>query len=360
MKREAHEFSRGRMSPIREEPPMDGTLYFDVELATKKVAEVSTLAKAADGMGVGAIWANEIRHDPFVQLALAAANSERVRLGTAIALAFTRSPMTLAYASWDIQNLSRGRLILGLGSQVKGHIERRFGLKWEPPVARMREVISALRSIWSAWQTGERLEFEGKFYRINLMTPFFSPGPIEHPKIPIFLAGVNSRMCVLAGELCDGLHIHPLHTVRYVKERILGAVREGLGRSGRTRGQIQLAASVFVATGKDQAELRRAREECRRQVAFYASTRTYRGVLELHGWGEVCDRLHAKSMRGDWEGLSQEVSDEMLREFVLEGRWEELPGLLKDRYEGVLDRVRLYTSFDGSADWAGLAEAFKK
>ena len=182
---------------------MDGTLYFDVELATEIVSKVSTLARAADGMGVGAVWANEIRHDPFVQLALAAANSRRVRLGTAIALAFTRSPMTLAYASWDIQNLSRGRLILGLGSQVKGHIERRFGMKWEPPVARMREVILTLRSIWSAWQTGERLEFEGRFYKINLMTPFFDPGPIEHPKIPIFLAGVNSRMCALAGELFE-------------------------------------------------------------------------------------------------------------------------------------------------------------
>jgi len=339
---------------------MDGTLYFDVELATKMVSKVSTLARAADGMGVGAVWANEIRHDPFVQLALAAANSQRVRLGTAIALAFTRSPMTLAYASWDIQNLSRGRLILGLGSQVKGHIERRFGMKWEPPVARMREVIRALRSIWGAWQTGERLEFEGRFYKINLMTPFFNPGPIEHPKIPIFLAGVNSRMCVLAGELCDGLHIHPLHTVRYVKERILGSVREGLAKSGRSRHQMQLAASVFVATGKNQAELRRAREECRRQVAFYASTRTYRGVLELHGWGDACDRLHTKSVSSDWDSMSQEVSDEMLREFVLEGLWEELPGLLRDRYEGVLDRVRLYTPFDGSAGWAGLARAFKK
>ena len=335
-------------------------MYLDVELATKKVSEVSSLARAADGMGLGAIWANEIRHDPFVQLALAAANSEKVKLGTAIALAFTRSPMTLAYASWDIQNLSGGRLILGLGSQVKGHIERRFGMKWEPPVARMREVIRALRSIWSAWQTGERLEFEGKFYKINLMTPFFNPGPIEHPKIPIFLAGVNSRMCVLAGEVCDGLHIHPLHTVRYVKERILGAVREGLVRSGRTRGQIQLAASVFVATGKDRAELRRAREECKRQVGFYASTRTYRGVLELHGWGDACDRLHAKSVSGDWDHMSQEVSDEMLREFVVEGRWEELPRLLRDRYEGVLDRVRLYAPFDGSAGWAALAEAFKE
>jgi len=339
---------------------MDGTLYFDVELATKMVSKVSTLARAADGMGVGAVWANEIRHDPFVQLALAAANSQRVRLGTAIALAFTRSPMTLAYASWDIQNLSRGRLILGLGSQVKGHIERRFGMKWEPPVARMREVIRALRSIWSAWQTGERLEFEGRFYKINLMTSFFNPGPIEHPKIPIFLAGVNSRMCALAGELCDGLHIHPLHTVRYVKERILSSVREGLAKSGRGRGEIQLTASVFVATGKNRAELRRAREECRRQVAFYASTRTYRGVLELHGWGDACDRLHTKSVSGDWDRMSQEVSDEMLREFVLEGPWEELPGLIRDRYEGVLDRVRLYTPFDGSAGWAGLARAFKK
>src|SRR2546427_3064073 len=335
-------------------------LYFDVELATKRVSEVPSLARAADGIEVGAIWANEIRHDPFVQLALAAANSERVRVGTATALAFTRSPMTLAYAAWDIQNLSRGRLMLGLGSQVKGHIERRFGMKWEHPVARMREVIRALRSIWSAWQTGERLEFEGRFYKINLMTPFFNPGPIEHPKIPIFLAGVNPRMCVLAGEFCDGLHIHPLHTVRYVKERILSAVQEGLGKSGRTRGQLQLAASVFVATGKNQAELRRAREECRRQVAFYASTRTYRGVLELHGWGDACDRLYAKSVSGDWDRMSQEVSDEMLREFVLEGLWDELPGLLRDRYEGLLDRVRLYTPFDGSAGWAGLARAFRK
>ncbi len=159
-------------------------MYLDVELIANSVSEVASLAKAADGMGFGALWANETRHDPFLQLVLAAANSKRIRLGTAIALAFTRSPMTLAYTAWDIQNLSEGRLLLGLGSQVKGHVERRFGVKWAPPVARMREVVNALRVIWKSWQTGERLAFEGRFYKIDLMTPFFNPGPIDHPKIP--------------------------------------------------------------------------------------------------------------------------------------------------------------------------------
>ncbi len=333
-------------------------MYLDVELIANSVSEVASLAKAADGMGFGALWANETRHDPFLQLVLAAANSERIRLGTAIALAFTRSPMTLAYTAWDIQNLSEGRLLLGLGSQVKGHVERRFGVKWAPPVARMREVVNALRVIWKSWQTGERLAFEGRFYKIDLMTPFFNPGPIDHPKIPIFVAGVNTRMCKLAGELCDGLHVHPLHTVRYVRGPIMDAVNDGLKKSGRSRNQIELAASVFVATGKNTGEVQRAKEECRRQVAFYASTRTYRRVLELHGWGDVCDRLHAKSVRGDWGGMPQEVSDEMLREFVVEGWWDDLPRLLKDRYGGVVERVRLYLPFDGSRDWKGLVRAF--
>jgi len=343
---------------VKEDSRRGVILRLDVELIGDDVSEVSSRASEADRMGFDALWANETKHDPFLQLALAAANSNRIRLGTGIALAFTRSPMTLAYTAWDIQRLSKGRLLLGLGSQVKGHVERRFGVRWDSPVARMREVVKALRAIWRTWQTGERLSVDGRFYKIDLMTPFFNPGPIEHPEIPIFVAGVNTRMCRLAGELCDGLHIHPLHTVRYVREVILDALNDGLRRSGRSRSDVELAASAFVATGKNFSEVQRAKEECRRQVAFYASTRTYRRVLELHGWADVCDKLHNMSLRGDWVGMAQAVSDEMLSQFVVEGLWDDLPRLLKVRYGDVLERLRLYLPFDGSRDWTGLVQMF--
>lgn len=334
------------------------TLKIDAELFAASPSEAAKLAMKAEEFGFGCLWVNETKHDPFLQLALAATSTRSIMLGTSIALAFTRSPTTLAYTAWDLQNLSGGRLILGLGSQVKGHIERRFGLKWESPAPKMREVILALRSVWESWQTGSKLDFQGRFYRIDLMTPFFSPGQIEHPRIPIYIAGVNEMMCNLVGRLGDGLHVHPLHTARYLNEVILPAMSKGLEKAGRRREDVAVAASVFAAVGDDESQIKSVKQFYRNQIAFYASTRTYRKVMELHGWGDICDRLHLHSVRGDWAKMADEIGEEVLDEFVVEGTWRTIGGEVAKRYRGAADRVRFYIPFDGSEGWRTLVESF--
>jgi probable F420-dependent oxidoreductase len=334
-------------------------LKIDAEVALLSPAEAGGLARKAESFGFDCFWVNETKHDPFLQLALAAASTERIRLGTSIALAFTRSPTTLAYTAWDLQALSKGRFILGLGSQVKGHIERRFGMEWEAPAPKMKETVLALRSVWESWQTGTKLDFSGRFFRLDLMTPFFSPGPVEHPHIPVYIAGVNEGMCSVAGTVADGLHVHPLHTVRYLREVISPALQIGASRSGKKRGDVAVAACVFAAVGDSERGIRNVREVYREQISFYASTRSYRKVMELHGWGDVCDRLHALSTKGEWKKMREEVSDDILAEFVVEGSWGEMGGLLKERYDGLVDRVRLYLPFDGDEKWRDLVRGFR-
>jgi probable F420-dependent oxidoreductase len=334
-------------------------LKIDVEAGMGAPEEAADLAARAESYGFDCFWVNETKHDPFVQLALAARSTKRINLGTSIALAFTRSPTTLAYTAWDLQGVSKGRLLLGLGSQVKGHIERRFGMKWEPPVPKMRETVLALRAVWSSWQTETKLDFRGRFYRLNLMTPFFNPGPIEHPSIPVYLAAVNAGMCRAAGSVAEGVHVHPLHTVRYLREVIRPAVVAGAARAGRKKEDVALAASVFAAVGETEQEVKNVREAFREQIAFYASTRSYRKVLELHGWGDVCERLHALSVRGDWGRMASEISDEMLHEIVVDGTWDEVGRAIRGRYGALVDRVRLYLPFDGDPKWKRLAEGFE-
>jgi len=334
-------------------------LKLDAELFAASPAEVPALSRKAEEFGFDCLWVNETKHDPFVQLALAATNTKSTLIGTSIALAFTRSPTALAYTAWDLQALSSGRLILGLGSQVKGHIERRFGMKWESPSAKMREVVLALRALWESWQNGSKLDFRGRFYRLDLMTPFFSPGPIAKPKIPIFIAGVNEGMCRVAGEVAEGLHVHPLHTRRYVKEVIEPALLRGLSKAKRKREDVEVAASVFAAVGGDAHEVGEAKSFYRSQIAFYASTRTYRRVMELHGWGEICDRLHEHSMRGEWREMEEEIGQDVMKEFVVEGTWGEIGEAIKRRYGGAVDRVRMYLPFDGRDGWGRLVRGFR-
>ena len=331
----------------------------DAEAAVASPAEAAGLARKSEEFGFDCFWVNETKHDPFLQLALAAVSTKRISLGTSIALAFTRSPTTLAYTAWDLQSLSGGRLILGLGSQVKGHIERRFGMKWEPPAPKMKEVVQSLRAVWGNWQDGKKLEFSGKYYHLDLMTPFFSPGPIEAPRIPVYVAGVNEIMCRIAGEVADGLHVHPLHTVRYLKEVTEPALLKGASKAGRKRGDLTVAASVFAAVGETRREQKEVAEMYRGQIAFYASTRTYRRVMELHGWGDVCDRLHSLSSRGEWGRMPSEVGDDVLREFVVEGSWDEIGSIIRKRYAGSVDRVRVYMPFDGEEHWRSLARGVR-
>jgi probable F420-dependent oxidoreductase len=334
-------------------------LKIDAEAALGEPGEAGELSKKAEEYGFDAFWVNETKHDPFVQLALAAVATKRIGLGTSIALAFTRSPTTMAYTSWDIQGVSGGRFMLGLGSQVKGHIERRFGMNWDPPAPKMKEYVSALRSIWKSWQDGSKLNFRGRFYTLDLMTPFFTPGPIGHPAIPILVAGVNEMMCRVAGSVADGLHVHPLHTLGYLRGVIEPALSAGAAKSGRKRTEVQVAASVFAAVGDNEQEISAVREAYREQIAFYASTRTYRKVMEFHHWGDVAERLHGLSVRGEWRRMASEVDDAMLEEFVVEGTWREVGGEIKSKYHGLLDRVRVYLPFDGSSKWKDMVQGFR-
>ncbi|MFQ5856003.1 MAG: LLM class F420-dependent oxidoreductase [Anaerolineae bacterium] len=317
-------------------------MKIDTGLAVDDLRHVPRVARAAEETGFDALWSSETQHDPFLPLALAAEHTEQIELGTAIAVAFARNPMSVAYIAWDLAKLSQGRFILGLGTQVKGHIARRFSMPWDAPAPRLREFIQALRAIWDTWQNGARLNFRGDFYKHTLMSPFFNPGPIDHPDIPIYIAGVNEHLCRLAGELCDGFHVHGFHTVKYLEESILPNIQQGLDKAGRTREDIQLASSVFIITGTDQSEMDQSREEVRAQISFYASTPSYRPVFACHGWADVAEKLSRLAARGKWMEMPALVPDEMLSVFAVEGKWEDLPAKIIDKYEGLLDRVVYY------------------
>jgi probable F420-dependent oxidoreductase len=335
-------------------------MKLDTVLPPVPLAETTPLAEAAERLGFDGLWTAETSHDPFLPLALAAEHTERLLLGTAIAVAFPRSPLVHAQIAWDLQQQSKGRFVLGLGTQVKGHNERRFGIRWEAPGPRLREMILTIRAIWDCWQNGTRPGFEGRFYRFTMMTPFFNPGPIAHPKIPIWIAGVNPYMLALAGELCDGLHVHPFHSLRYLREHLLPEVEQGLAKAGRARRDLTLSTSAFVITGANAEEIERAKDPVRTQISFYASTRTYIRVLETHGWGDTCLRLNEKVAKGDWTGMAREITDEMLEVFAVTAPYDELGAKLKAKYDGILDRVTLYLPFrPGEADtrWRRLAEA---
>ena len=321
-------------------------MKIDAALAIEDLGDVPALAREAEDLGFDGLWTAETRHDPFLPLALAAQHTRRVSLGTAIAVAFPRSPTVVAHTAWDLQAASGGRLILGLGTQVKGHMERRFSVKWTAPGPRLREYVLALRSVWDAWQTRGPVSFRGEHYTITLVTPFFAPGPIEHPRIPIYIAAVNAYNLRLAGELCDGVHLHPFHSERYLRDFALPNLEAGLAKTGRSRSALELACSVFMITGRTAAEVARAREHARAQIAFYASTRTYEPVLAAHGWQDLTPRLHRKSVEGDWAGMAALITDEMLRVFAVEAPLDGLRAALDERYGGLLDRIAPYVALE--------------
>jgi probable F420-dependent oxidoreductase len=332
----------------------------DTGMLTASLRDVAAAAKAAEEMGFDALWTAETSHDPFFPLVLAAEHTKRIKLGTSIAVAFPRSPMVLAQIAWDLQEHSSGRFILGLGTQVKGHNERRFGVKWEHPGPKLREMIQMIHAIWDCWQNGTRPSFQGTFYNFTLMTPFFNPGPISYPRPPIYIAGVNEYMCRLAGELCDGFHVHPFHSLKYLDEVTLPNIKRGLQKSGRKPGDCQLSSTAFVITGKDAQEIEAAKGPVRQQIAFYASTRTYIGVLEAHGWGETCYRLSEKAAKGDWSGMANEITDEMLEVYAVRGTYDEIADKVKKKYEGYLDRVAFYFPFSSGdpARWRKIIATF--
>jgi probable F420-dependent oxidoreductase len=319
----------------------------DVGLGTEGdyLKDIERTARAAEDLGFAGLWTSETKHDAFLPLAIAAGGTQNMELGTSVAIAFSRSPMETAQTAWDLQYLSDGRFILGLGTQVRAHVTRRFSMPWGRPAARLREYILALRAIWESFQTEGPLNFEGEFYTHTLISPFFNPGPIERPEIPVFIAGVNTRLARLAGELCDGFHVHPFHSPEYVRRTVTSAIAEGAEQCNRDPARVELATSVFVVAAVTEEEADAQREAVRSQLAFYASTPTYRTVLEAHGWQEVGERLGTLAREKKWREMSALVTDEMLAAFAVEAAPDELGPALKERYEGLIDRVALYLPF---------------
>jgi probable F420-dependent oxidoreductase len=333
-------------------------MLIDAQLPPVPLKEIPAIACAAEQMGFAAIWSNETLHDPFLPGALTFEHTQRLHFGTAVAISFARSPATLAYTAWDLAQVSRGRFILGLGTQVKAHIERRFGMTWpESVVGKLREQIQAVRAFWHTWQDGTPLNYRGEYYKLTLMSPFFNPGRIEHPDIPIYIAGVNTGLARLAGEVADGFLIHPFHSQAYLGEVLLPAIDQGLHKGGRQASAVRLSATAFVVTSPQEANFVRA------QIAFYASTPSYRAVMALHGWQETAEQLSSLAARSRWGEMPTLIDDAMLETFAVVCTPEALSEKLTRRYAGVVQRLGVYLPFipgDRDAFWqrllAGLAE----
>jgi probable F420-dependent oxidoreductase len=317
---------------------IDGGLRFDP-------GGIGEAARQAEADGYDGVWAAETGHDPFLPIAIAAEATERIEFGTGIAVAFARNPMNLAVLANDLQLLSKGRFILGLGSQIKPHITKRFSMPWSHPAPRMRELILAMRAIWATWETGAKLEFRGEFYTHTLMTPFFDPGrnPYGNPKI--LLAAVGELMTEVAGEVGDGLLVHGFSTERYLREVSLPALQNGAAKAGKTRADLTVSYPGFVVTGETEEEVALATKAVREQIAFYGSTPAYRPVLELHGWGDLQTELNTLSKRGEWIKMGEIIDDDVLDAFAIVGSIDEIADMVKVRFGDVVDRFSFYAPY---------------
>ncbi|MTV27716.1 TIGR03617 family F420-dependent LLM class oxidoreductase [Nitriliruptoraceae bacterium ZYF776] len=326
--------------------------HFTYGLAPSAVpAEIANLEAA----GVDGWFVAEADRDPTIAATLAAEHSERIAIGTGVALAFARSPMTTAYMSHGLQEIARGRFVLGLGSQIRPHIERRFAMPFTPPIARMREYITAVRSIWDAWVTGGDLDFRGEHYQHTLMPPAFRPPTDGLVCPPIYLAAVGPKMTALAGELADGIMCHPFSGARYIEEVTLPRVRDGILGAERSGSDVTVSASVLVATGPTDEAIHADIETARERIAFYASTPAYRAVLDTYGWGELHTDARRLTREGRWTELAALIDDEMLSTFVVVGAPDEVGAELARRFGGLIDRVNLSTGHRFSAEeWATL------
>lgn len=308
--------------------------------------DVAAECVRAERLGFDACWIGETNSDPFVKVLQAVEATNRITVGTAVAIAFARSPMTVAYTGHDLTRLSEGRFVLGLGSQVKAHVERRFSMPWSAPAARMREFILAIKAIWTSWQDGSGLSFEGDFYNHTLMTPFFTPDPHGFATPPIFLAAVGTAMTSVAGEVADGLIFHPFTTPKYLADITLPALLRGATARQQVLGSAcSVSGPVFVCVGSDEEELAHAISASRRQLAFYASTPAYRAVLDVHGWGDLQPELTQRSKSGEWDRLANLIDDEILSAFAVIGDPERVARELRDRWGSLVDRISLYTPY---------------
>jgi len=305
------------------------------------LADVPARVRDLEDFGYDGAVAVETSHDPFLPLALAAEHSSHLELLTEVAIALARNPMSVAYSANDINVLSQGRLILGLGSQTSAHIQKRFSMPWSAPAARMREFIQALKAIWNSWQTGEPLKFRGDFYQHTLMTHFFSPGPSPFGPPRVYLGALGELMAEAAGEVADGILVHPMTTERYIREVTLPAVERGLARAGRTRADIQVCLTPFVISGEDEGAMQAMLTAVRMQIAFYASTPAYRAVLELHGWGGLQPELNTLSKQGRWVEMGELITSDMIETFAVQATVDRLPATIGRRFDRIPDRISL-------------------
>jgi probable F420-dependent oxidoreductase len=325
---------------------------------------MQNLGREVEVTGFNGLWITESGRTAYAACTAVALSTERLDLGTGIAVAFPRSPMVTAQAAWELQEAVGGRFVLGLGTQVKGHVERRYSAPFDHPGPRMREYVLAVKAIFRAFRGEEQLRFDGDFYRLSLLPAMWSPGPIDAPDPPVYLAGVNPWMCRAIGEVADGIHVHPLHSLRYLDEVVRPNIKHGAQRAGRDPGDIAIVCPLLTIVGDTEEEIALWRERARLQLAFYGSTRTYARIFELHGWPGTSDRLHEQQASGDFDGMAETFTDEMLDVFSLTATWSGLADAILERYRGVADRVICYFATqtwneDPSARdrWAGVTRA---
>ena len=322
---------------------VDGGLGVDLNTAAEQAREL-------EAMGYAGAMTAETGHDPFYPLLLAAQSTSKIELVTSIAVAFARSPMVTAYSAFDLNAFSKGRFVLGLGSQIQAHIEKRFSMPWSHPAARMKEYVQAMQAIWHTWMTGERLQFRGKYYTHTLMTPFFTPTTRDYGAPKVLLAGVGPMMTKVAGEVADGIILHAFSTEKYLREVTLPALEEGRKKAGKTLEGFEICGPSFVVTGNTEEELEAAKVGTRRQIAFYGSTPAYRPVLECHGWGELQTDLNRMSKEGKWEEMGTLIDDEILSTFAVVGEPETIGPELDRRYGDVISRLSFYAPYAGNRD----------
>jgi probable F420-dependent oxidoreductase len=327
---------------------------------TDDLGAIPARARQLEAGGFDGAFTFEGPHDPFLPVVLAAEHTERLELHTAIAVAFARSPMTLAQTAYDLQLASDGRFVLGLGSQIRPHVEKRFSMPWSRPAARMRELALAIRAIWACWHEGEPLRFEGDFYRHTLMTPFFNPGPNQFGPPRLWLAGVGPAMTEVAGEVADGFLVHPFSTERFLREVTLPALERGFQRSGRSRDEFEISFPLMILTGESEADLAAAEEGARRQLAFYGSTPAYRRVLDVHGWGDLQPELNRLSKQGRWGDMGRLIEPELVDVFTVRGTPEEIAPRVLARYGDLVDRISFNAPYRADdARWTAALEGFK-
>jgi probable F420-dependent oxidoreductase len=332
----------------------------DSSILVSNPHDAGAIARSLEELGYDGGFTFEGRHDPFLPLSVAAEHTESLTLATAVAIAFARNPMLLANLGYDLQLQSGGRFILGLGSQIRPHIERRFSAVWSRPADRMREMVLAIRAIWSSWHDDAKLDFRGDFYTHTLMTPVFNPGPHPHGLPPIFVAGIGPKMTEAAGEVADGFFVHPFHTPKFIQEASLPALERGFAASGRTRDEFTISCQIIIASGENEEEFENAKNMARAQLSFYGSTPAYRSVLDCHGWGDLHLELNRLSKTGDWLEMAGLIDDEVLETIAVVGEPHEIAGKLLERCGWFADRVSLVAVYAPEAErWVDVARTIQ-